>query len=210
MIERPILFSGPMVRAILDGSKSQTRRVVRGQKRIAHDVTNFNLGAFWGWAANDAAVRELGSQNLQCPYGTPGERLWVRESFTWRRGNGIRPWYRADGEQPTREDGQPIPWDAGPRWHPSIHMPRRICRITLEVTDVRVERLQDISEDDARAEGVDDGPGRGSHVYPSPRAARGPLGHRGVFRELWDTINGKRAPWASNPWVWAVSFRRVA
>lgn len=180
--ERPIIFSGAMVRAILDERKTQTRRVVRGHP---HTMEPLNIG---------------------CPYGVPGDRLWVRE--TWGQTEQGDEWgyYRgkADARLPVlfRAD-DPTGGDDDEYWRPSIHMPRWASRITLEVIGVRVERVQDISEDDARAEGV------------TPTAPLGKTGHAvgaeyaAAFAALWDSINGKRAPWASNPWVWAVEFQRV-
>lgn len=207
MKERPILFSGAMVRAILAGTKTQTRRIERDGDTIA----------------------KLPYPNVCCPYGALGDRLWVRE--TWRSWRSTCAEDDADDEhecgphcdqtyvayQATPRDGyRPKPDHArityldestplernqrllGP-WKPSIHMPRAFSRIDLEVVSVRVERLQDITEEDARAEGV-------------PLVM--PIGcnsseYRASFRALWAAINGDRAPWASNPWVWRVEFRRA-
>lgn len=194
MKEHPILFSGPMVRAILDGRKTKTRRVVRGA-----------LGAFWDHPAYtarvvDGAVRwshdgedvGAGSPMPRCPYGPPGDRLWVRETFCLRdpehhpeRGY----WYAATDDVDN------------PRWTPSIHMPRRASRLTLEVTAVRVERLQAISEADAQAEGV-------AYADAAARLVESGMWCEG-FAELWDSINGDLASWASNPWVWVVEFKRI-
>jgi len=195
--QRPILFSGAMVRAILEGRKTQTRRVIRGPEKYSR-------------------IHECG---FCCPHGVTGDRLWVREQFSgtyawnaippsgWGWDNTEVPiWYWADGNPP---DGD---WT---RPKPSIHMPRRYSRITLEITDVRVQRLQDISEDDARAEGVivgdelqraEDEATRRRGWIP---AARWILSAREPFSELWDSINAERAPWNSNPWVWAISFKRI-
>ncbi len=151
-----------MVRAILAGTKTQTRRVCR-------------------------KVGERGADG----YGDVGDRLWVRESFAPLYFDDGRPAYMAD------YDGDVVP---RPRFKPSIHMPRAVSRIDLEIDAVRIERLQDITEADAKAEGVTDDGGPEVGLDASPRAA---------FRVLWDVISGKRAPWASNPWVWVVGFRRV-
>jgi hypothetical protein len=212
-----------MVRAILDGRKTMTRRIVRGAS-----------GAFWDhagwypmvtasgivWRTHDGALES--SMPVRCPYGQPGDRLWVRESFNigkpLRDCEGITDdellW---KGPLPSKDPrGQHFfdDWCVGyaadggeTPWRPSIHMPRWASRITLEVTGVRVERLQDISEDDAEAEG-----GLAGYRTP-PNPERGPSG--GImqvrrFATLWDTINADRAPWASNPWVWVVSFRTPA
>lgn len=188
MKERGILFSAPMVLAILDGRKTVTRR-------LAKDVTL--------------------DSDLRCPHGVPGDRLWVRE--TWhpcgRMGLDVMVEYRADGAEVERRwpgEGDIDKAIALSKWRPSIYLPRWASRITLEIVDVRVERLHVIDEDDARREGVDNGPGRGGRLYPSSRAARGALGHRAVFAELWDKLNANRASWASNPWVYRIEFRRVA
>lgn len=199
MTERPILFSSSMVRAILDGRKTVTRRIVHGQRAMSSTAVRFEFpGSRAGWAANDAAVRDGWRDMLRCPYGAPGDRLWVRETWApFRRYEpGLGVAYAA-----SCDDGEFDYWTADgaierlkiKRWKPSIHMPRWASRITLIVIDVRVERLHDITEQDAIAEGVDE------VGFP-----------RETFASLWDGINGKRAPWKSNPWVWRVEFRRTA
>lgn len=201
MKERPILFSGPMVRALLDGRKTQTRRVckVRDQRD-----TSLGAGAFHGgahnpkyWAFRPWNAFELLQGNgdplpdyaLRCPYGAPGDRLWVKETFGWVKGNGRRTVFRADGD-PVRDDGSTI---EGMKWKPSIFMPRHESRLTIEVTEVRVERVQDISEADAIAEGC---------------AECGWDTARDEFAGLWESINGAES-WTANPWVWVVSFKAV-
>lgn len=188
MKERPILFSAPMVRALLAGTKTQTRRVMG--KRAAR------LDPAWPFAVGPTHEKLL----ALCPYGQTGDRLWVREAFIhepadycWEASVSIpsRPAskvYRADHEGDSRGAG----------WKPSIHMPRALSRITLEVTGVRVERLQSISESDAEAEGV-------LPMYPDD--VRG-ASHALAYSWLWDSINGAGS-WAANPWVWVVEFRRV-
>lgn len=193
--ERPILFSAPMVRALLAGTKTQTRRI---------EKTSFPLG----WGKPDERSLFLRG----CPYGQPGDRLWVRE--TWmpvnKDGFAIGP----KGADPTLGDGAiyradiPAVSEADERrvrravrdvaapWRPSIHMPRWASRLTLEVTEVRVQRLQDISEEDARAEGVD----------PLATFPHRPYG--AAFFQLWQDINGVDTAHA-NPWVWAISFKRL-
>ena len=217
MKERPILFTGPMVHAILDGSKTQTRRIAK---------------EFAGRDNLDAILRRFPNQN-GCPYGQPGDRLWVRESWgvvsnDWDANGNLTDWtpdrpataitemrfgqgyysghaiYAADGsyEWAGDDDGGGEPRSA---WHPSIHMPRAASRILLEIVSVRVERLQDIGEADARAEGVtiEDqhmrGYCAGEFLPPSIRA----------YRDLWESINGAGS-WGANPWVWVVEFKRVA
>jgi len=200
MRERPILFSAPMVRAILDGSKTQTRRVVKGMALEWLSPDMFTP-AFVASTGND-----------MCPYGKVGDRLWVKEA--------IRAWTFIDDDGPCVEyvaDGH-IHDDATWVWKrdylPSMFMPRGLSRITLEITDVRVQRLQDLSEDDARAEGCEreSSPEDCSDMDGILNAECGYFPSRsyvGGFENLWDSLNAKRAPWASNPWVWVVSFARL-
>jgi hypothetical protein len=186
--ERPILFSAPMVRAVLDGSKTQTRRVVK-DKHI------------------DAAPPVAFFQYLRehCPYGQLGDRLWVRETFMhspadycWEASVSI-PCRQA--ETAYRADFPDIEQHRGVGWSPSIHMPRGLSRIDLEITGVRVERLQDISEQDAIAEGTAGGhgaiPGYGYNATPTEH-----------YRWLWESLNGPGS-WDANPWVWVIEFRRI-
>lgn len=179
MKERPILFSGPMVRAILEGRKTQTRRVVKPQPAHIPGIgTVLNIDTITGRA---------------CPYGNPGDRLWVRETWAHRR------WMLGDASpNPTtvyRADGEDLKGCA--RWRPSIHMPRWASRIALEVVSVRVERLQDISEDDAKAEGVTI---KGTSRYDGEA--------RDAFEALWCSINGADS-WEINPWCWCISFKVI-
>jgi hypothetical protein len=178
MSERPILFSGEMVRAILAGRKTQTRRVARlnASGRVQLRGRQWHVG-------DPCAI-------LACPYGVAGDQLWVRE--TWRQASGSNCYhYRAD---PDEVSGGP--------WKPSIFMPRHGSRIRLEIAGVRIQRLQEIGAEDAIAEGT-----RAISVAEVPRQAA--LSERQDFSRLWDSINSKRAPWDSNPWVWALSFVRV-
>lgn len=188
--ERPILFSAPMVRAILSNAKTQTRRVVKDTGLYAIDA------AIHG---PETAARELLALATRCPYGQPGQKLWVRE--TWRERvpdqDGRTLDYRADH---TSEDPCDVPW------RPSIHMPRAASRITLEVTGVRVERLRDISEADAIAEGIERSGECNWRDYGDPHNDF--TSARRSYRSLWDQINGDGA-WAANPWVWVVEFKRV-
>lgn len=192
MKERPILFSGPMVRAILAGTKTQTRRIVKPQPPSRW---NHLHGAVFCSGEHERSGGCLGDAVLPCPYGVPGDRLWVRETWgefgpTIDAEQDFR--YRADGYQPP----------AGRVWRPSVHMPRWALRITLEITDVRVERLQDISEESARAEGAIGW----SERLPGRWDCRGTA--RDAFRDLWQSINGPDS-WDPNPWVWVISFRRI-
>ena len=182
MRERPILFSAPMVRAILAGRKTQTRRIITPQPR--EDVS---IGGTRGLVVNGQVTDAAGwAAWNRCRYGQSGDRLWVRETHLDLGGCRL---YRADpGSDQERELVAP-----GQKWTPSIHMPRAASRITLEITGVRVERLQDISDADARAEGA---------------AAPPHLSYRDGYAALWESINGPGA-WDSNPWVRVVEFRRM-
>ncbi len=187
--EKPILMSAPMVRALLAGKKTQTRRLV-----TLPDGVEFDGYAPNGDVCASTANEPTGTRLIRNKYGAPGDRLWVRETWAWLTGNGKRLVYRADADPPMTSGGtESVP---GMRWTPSIFMRRAQSRITLEVTSVRVERLNDISEEDARAEGV--APLQMDHGLFVPS-----------FHGLWDSINGERAPWDANPWVWVVSFERV-
>lgn len=226
MKERPILFSAPMVRAILEGRKMQTRRVVKplmnysGQQ--VGEIKKMDTPDAC-WFAILAEYPNVGA-SFNCPYGVPGDRLWVKETcFIWGR-------WRKDGlpksgrqrwgfkiETPHTVIFDPnhpqIARKGTPRencmyWRrPSIFMPRWASRITLEITDVRVQRLQEISGEDAEAEGVF------AHIAPYSlnKVYRDQRGTKAIeyFRELWDSINAKKCPWTSNPWVWAITFRRL-
>jgi len=178
MKEKPILFSAPMVRAILEGRKTQTRRIVKLPKWFLEEYPQY--GSY-----------EIMSE-INCPYGSVSNFLWVRETFVYRH-KYDRFYYRAD--YPTFE---PYAHDG---WKPSIFMPRTASRISLEVTDFRVERLQDILEEDAKEEGV----GGKDTVVVSPITT--PT-YRKAFSIFWNFINDKRGiGWEKNPWVWVVEFK---
>lgn len=210
--ERPILFSAPMVRAILDGTKTQTRRIVKPADlaRAGADGVELWTG-FMGWQPAEAVLADQSlstNKQTRCKYGQPGDRIFVRESF-WGcdlPGYGDQPCVVYDDEWAGREYSplQARPWARRFGRIPSIHMPRDCSRILLEVVAVRIERLDDCSEADARAEGVTildkhmSGYCAGETRPPALRA----------YRELWESINGAGA-WAANPWVWVVEFRRV-
>lgn len=226
MKERPILFSAPMVRAILDGNKTQTRRI------LSHKGRGFTEA---GWIfshlyTNPNDLLQVAMSNggqvysFPCRYGRGGDQLWVRETFckVFKYDDSGMPlldkeenqidaiWYRATDQNNVRYFG-PDGEDAKTPWKPSIHMPRAASRIDLKITNIRVERLQDISEDDARAEGV-----RAMDSYvpiPSNDPARivDPAlmtDYVVGFQRLWKRINGD-ASWDANPWVWVVEFERV-
>lgn len=253
--ERPILFNSAMVRAILSGQKTVTRRPIKGNQvpsRSKSDSPEHQWIAVvqdhprWGFAAFGATEEECAAELAMyggCPYGRHGDRLWVREtwgviSHTWNEHGDMVDWvpdrpatairelpfgrgyysghviYAADGpnEWAGDDDGGGEPRSA---WHPSIHMPRAASRILLEITDVRVERLQDISEEQARAEGIVGVPFRPDDGFPICTGYMvGPDDGKSVlettaakaFAKLWQSTGGD---WDTNPWVWVVEFRRV-
>ncbi len=221
MKERPILFSAPMVRAILSGNKTQTRRVVKMKRH--HTIEERDDGTKWPWMHDGERDADWW---MPCPYGQRLDRLWVRE--TWycddyrvQRGPYLKPDdmdiadAQSDGTLVYRASSGDRPYEAEqPVWRPSIHMPRWASRITLEITNVRVERLQDISPSDCEAEGV--------HRLPLQEGALNPwytgdvdsgleLHSRstiGAYHKLWEKINGAGS-WEANPWVWVVEFKRL-
>ena len=205
MKERPILFSGPMVRAILEGRKTQTRRVV---KCAFQSIEERDDGVLWLWRED---CENATDHWYPCPYGQPGDRLWVRE--TWRgivQVNGPHESFRLgvaqyipDQEHCCRVEYSATQEDCTGPWRPSIHMPRWASRILLEIVSVRVERLQDISEDDAKAEGAPFELGELERLILGAKAK-----YRSGFIRLWQSINGRES-WDANPWVWVIEFRRV-
>ncbi|GAB4422275.1 MAG: hypothetical protein OHK0011_01010 [Turneriella sp.] len=201
MKERPILFSGPMVRAILEGRKTQTRRVIKPQPWEEYSAESIKCEHYTSCIVDrygdiDAGPEIFGAYStdgqwgVQCPYGQPGDRLWVREAFYIKENAQTKAvWYRAESH-----------CEFKPKWRPSIHMPRWASRITLEITGVRVERLQEISTEDVYAEGM-----------PKRQEIRSDAGvHRAStsawYRHLWEEINGEES-WAANPWVWVIEFK---
>lgn len=215
--ERPILFSGAMVRALLDGSKSQTRRIITGPKHglkvNAHPtepaIIATRVDEQWDGFVFSGGMCRVGP--VQCPYGQPGDRLWVRETWAqnWNQLSDTRMdrsyAYRADGDERAQDNGTDLPW------RPSIHMPRAASRILLEIVSVRVERLQDVSEADARAEGA-------THYEPANYLSHGGWSHDGYYvhatarasyERLWNDIKGAGS-WDANPFVWVIEFKRVA
>jgi hypothetical protein len=194
--ERPILFSAPMVKAILAGRKTQTRRVVKGPITGVHEGVPYRI-IHGGHDCDGANFR----RDIKCPYGQPGDRLWVRETFSLvpcsagceKYPNGFDPTIASVRQPNAPHEGvrYRATWDKthSARWRPSIHMPRWASRITLEITDVRVERLHGISESDKLAEGA------------TPEVP---------FGTVWRKINTKPGiRWEDNPWVWALTFRRI-
>lgn len=228
MKERPILFNAPMVRAIIEGHKVQTRRVIK-------DLPCYDQN-------------EYKSLIKKCHYGQPGDRLWVREmwarmykngEYCINEGNpkcpceGCYVEYRAD-----TGNSYPGDWDEenakgnddAPKWKPSIHMFRKDSRVTLEITKVRIERLQNISDEDAIKEGIEKETAHGQELGWKNYLWHGHIGRGitqkqsdqwdwqystytdnpiGCFSSLWQKINAKEYPWSSNPWVWVIDFRRI-
>lgn len=196
--ERPIIFSGPMVRAILDGRKTVTRRTIKPQptQPLAGHVicsTDASQSGKWRFAENDHNSGEY----FRCPYGLPGDRMWVRETHSFSTesiplvGQCVRNWeyvkriwFQADNNRPT--------W-AETKWRPSIFMPRHASRITLDVVSVRVERLQEITESDSHLEGFQQ---------------TNTILARSDFIRHWKILNGVDS-WYVNPWVWRIEFKRV-
>ena len=216
MKSTPLLMTGPNVLRILDGSKTQTRRITKyqaGGRIDRHGTTAIPINPNYSNEINSALRRGV----QVCPFGCPGDEIWVRETFRFSTKDDCAcyepcsckvgvPIYRATcGFE--REDGDPP-------WKPSIFMPRAASRITLKLKAVRIERLQDISEEDAIAEGIrewwnDQGETPGSTFYLGYATAPG-VGHltaKAAFRELWESING-HGSWDLNPWVWVLAFER--
>ncbi|SAT64457.1 morphogenetic protein [Klebsiella pneumoniae] len=235
MKERGMIFNGEMVRAILDGRKTQTRRIIKWKQTRFTEIGEREDGSKWPWSEDAEHACDFWHP---CPFGAVGDRIWVRE--TWGvvsheldEDGRIRPWtpdrpatvihempfgngyysghaiYAADGDftwgdDDGYEDGRSC-------WKPSIHMPKAASRILLEITDVRVERLNAISEEDAEAEGIDM-----EALYDSQDCYDCIADHNmtgrptvtGAFKYLWESIYGEEG-WKSNPWVWVISFKRV-
>jgi len=224
MRELPILFSAPMVRAILEGRKTVTRRVFAPERMTWPRKGFYETHALRGGELMTTGFGPFHPERWlsYCPYGQPGDRLWVRETFASCIDvdeMGFAPesdrclFYKADPTPHCVTPGHNGPEELG-RWRPSIHMPRWASRITLEVTGVRVERLQDITYEQAIAEGITDpatmpeipaGHGTGETVMEYARRTNWP---KSQFRYLWVTINGAES-WDTNPWVWVVEFKRV-
>lgn len=197
-IQRPILFSTQMVHAILEGRKTQTRRIIKPQPdddglwnhtlRPMSIDPRYDMEGWWGTTDGTGE-----SKQYKCPYGQEGDKLWVRE--TWQ----VTDFLHRDDENygyifKASENGSE--WEANDEswtWRPSIFMPKKACRIFLQVTGVRVERIQSISYQDCLAEGIKDGIGHNADL---------------AYRKLWESINGD-CSWISNPWVWVISFMRV-
>ncbi len=216
MKERPVLFSRRMVHALVADAKSQTRRLVKPALSVPASAELDGITVVDGrssaqfrtpWTEVVKAMQwnhdpARGTWAFEytgraCPYGAPGDRLWVREAWAPEVGGIV---FAADHDSKEHAGVE--------RWKPGIHLRRVDARLVLEVTSVRVERLQDISEDDAKAEGV--GPEFEIDVANFVHGRAIPAStHRLGFKHLWNEINGKRAPWDSNPWLWVIGFRRL-
>lgn len=193
--ERPVIFSGESVRALLAGTKTQTRRLVKGASGAFWDHAGYtpsvdgNGVVRWAWSRMASAP--VGAPTPRCPFGAPGGRLWVREA--WAIGGGRTTQY-AVYRASIVGDGARL------KWRSPIHMPRWASRFTLEIVAVRVERLNEISDEDCFAEGLQHA------VNEGPTAGDGSV--RGEYRALWESIHGPGS-WDANPWVWVIEFRRV-
>ncbi|WP_200617484.1 ASCH domain-containing protein [Klebsiella variicola] len=213
MKERGMIFNGEMTRAILDGRKTQTRRPIKWKQTRFTEIGEREDGSKWPWSEDAEHACDFWHP---CPFGVVGDRIWVRETFCPVDDSqyGGEKWvdYRAT---PKFEASHPAGWDSAPndaealKWHPSIHMPRWASRILLEITDVRVERLNAISEEDATAEGI---PPAGSLLPDYPGTFLTPKGDfataKVAFQRLWESIYGEES-WKANGWVWVISFKRV-
>lgn len=202
----PILFTPENVRAILQGRKTQTRRIVK----LTDSGRIKKPGSPKNWHPDDANAVQA------CPYGMPGDRLWVRETWAWPGEEQVL--YKANPDDAALVER----WKTDPncpqvKWTPSIHMPKKFCRLWLELTSVRVERLQEISEADAIAEGVkvcpnmNGRPGATGYVWPGSPYDLSGLCHSSAitaFSQGWESINGEGS-WDANPWVWVMTFKRV-
>ncbi|MEL1719668.1 morphogenetic protein [Klebsiella variicola] len=215
MTERGMIFNGEMVRAILDGRKTQTRRIMTvqpessefGLRYIAESSLAKEVGMYF-WSQSDACGMKARSKPFACPYGKPGDRIWVRETWSSDFANyypNDRVWYAADNNRRldievvdgvrgiySPESDVHVPF----RWRPSIHMPRWASRILLEITNVRVERLKSISDGDAIREGCSTADMKSGDCVAD------------VFARLWASIYGSDS-WNANPWVWVISFERI-
>ncbi|EAQ1783269.1 ASCH domain-containing protein [Salmonella enterica] len=218
MKERGMIFNGEMVRAILDGRKTQTRRVMKVQP----EPSKTREGDYWFPSKklecmvhisdivpgnSPIADCHLFFQEHCCPFGAVGDRIWVRE--TWAEAGAGAPdlkLYRANYPEHVPSHYENVPKAEDIRWTPSIHMPRVACRILLEITDVRVERLNDISQEDAQAEGMELTGWR--PTYSDPDSGGDYQTPYDNFAELWESIYGEGS-WQTNPWVWVIEFKRI-
>lgn len=223
MKQTGLMFKGELVRAILDGRKTQTRRVMKPQpatvERWKHGEPTLETSVNWTVMRDASGKGWSNCGPFRCPFGKPGDLIYVRETWMDLQGTGVE--YISDGklqryayaaDTPPGSYGDECRKEYGLKWRPSIHMPKSAARIWLEITGVRVERLQDISETDAIAEGierVDDFFGCACwKAYGEPDGADEvcPDDPIGSFRSLWDSTGGD---WQANPWVWVIDFKRT-
>ena len=197
--EKGLIFNSEMVRAILDGRKTQTRRPIKWKQTRFTEIGEREDGSKWPWSEDAEHACDFWHP---CPFGAVGDRIWVRE--TWNKYGGLLT-YRADHDWIDDMRKETV---CTAKWVPSIHMPRWASRILLEITDVRVERLNAISEKDARAEGIIDG-GCLNCGEPEPCGCANPEPDAtDAFAYLWQSIYGQES-WNANPWVWVIEFERV-
>ncbi|MEN0626664.1 hypothetical protein AAIG33_04385 [Phytobacter ursingii] len=232
MKEHGMIFNAEMVRAIIDGRKTMTRRIMKvqpensefGLRQIIDSSVAKEVGMYF-WCQADACGVKRRSKPFPCPFGAVGDRIWVREAFQGPLvSEELLEEYRAYPEKFENPEYCEYAADGGPRpeycdlddnlrhgWRPSIHMPRWASRITLEITGVRVERLQNISETDAEAEGIDmealfDAQDCYDCIADHNMTGRPTV--TGAFKYLWESIYGEES-WQANPWVWVIEFQRV-
>ncbi|EPM0660556.1 TPA: hypothetical protein ACWME0_003667 [Klebsiella pneumoniae] len=200
MREKGLIFNSEMVRAILDGRKTQTRRPIKWKQTRFTEIGEREDGSKWPWSEDAEHACDFWHP---CPFGAVGDRIWVRE--TWNKYGGLLT-YRADHDWIDDMRKETV---CTAKWVPSIHMPRWASRILLEITDVRVERLNAISEEDATAEGV---PPAGSLLPDYLGTFLTPKGDfataKVAFQRLWESIYGEES-WKANGWVWVIEFKRV-
>ncbi|HBQ3054347.1 hypothetical protein [Klebsiella quasipneumoniae] len=197
MKERGMIFNGEMVRAILDGRKTQTRRPIKWKQTRFTEIGEREDGSKWPWSEDAEHACDFWHP---CPFGAVGDRIWVRE--TWNKYGGLLT-YRADHDWIDDMRKETV---CTAKWVPSIHMPRWASRILLEITDVRVERLNSISQEDAQAEGLELTGWR--PTYSDPDSGGEVMTPYDNFAELWSSIYGDES-WQANPWVWVIEFKRV-
>lgn len=222
MTERGMIFNAEMVRAILDGRKTQTRRLLKQATGPSLSVEEESLGvAELSWLYGDGPGYEVHEhvKLVHFPYGKPGDRIWVRETFrVHSRATDLATLvYKASEQQSWTQQTHRVPIEqcnkpaVVERWTPSIHMPRWASRILLEITDVRVERLNSITEKDAEAEGIDMETLADSQDCYDCIADHNMTGRptvTGAFKYLWESIYGEES-WQANPWVWVIEFKRI-
>ena len=206
--EKGLIFNSEMVRAILDGRKTQTRRPIKWKQTRFTEIGEREDGSKWPWSEDAEHACDFWHP---CPFGSVGDRIWVRETFSGH--------YLDDAQIQDIKDGRdkatdlceyradyPDGYQASDGWTPSIHMPRWASRILLEITDVRVERLNSISQEDAQAEGLELTGWR--PTYSDPDSGGEVMTPYDNFAELWSSIYGDES-WQANPWVWVISFERI-